>query len=183
VLTESDDPKPTDAYGRSKLAAERGLAALDLDWVALRAALVYGPGVRGNIAQLMRLARLPLPLPFRGIRARRSLLALENLSAAIDTVLKAPGTLRRALITADPEPLTIAEMIAAMRHGLGRQPNLFPVPQSLLKMLLRSAGREEIYRRISGSLVADPSALIDLGWTPRLTTVNGLSQLMHETRQ
>src|SRR6266566_6973907 len=47
VLTEADDPNPTDAYGRSKLAAERGLKDLDLDldWVSLRAALVYGPGV------------------------------------------------------------------------------------------------------------------------------------------
>src|SRR6516164_103040 len=57
VLSEADDPEPTDAYGRSKLAAERGLAELDLDWVSLRAALVYGPGVKGNMAQLMRLAR------------------------------------------------------------------------------------------------------------------------------
>ena len=34
VLTEADDPNPTDAYGRSKLAAERGLTELDLDWVS-----------------------------------------------------------------------------------------------------------------------------------------------------
>jgi UDP-glucose 4-epimerase len=45
VLTEAAEPAPTDAYGKSKLAAERGLAELDLDWVALRAVLVYGPGV------------------------------------------------------------------------------------------------------------------------------------------
>src|SRR5258705_6003498 len=32
VLTEAVEPRPTDAYGRSKLAAERGLAELDLDW-------------------------------------------------------------------------------------------------------------------------------------------------------
>jgi nucleoside-diphosphate-sugar epimerase len=50
VLNETLEPKPTDAYGRSKLAAERGLAELDLDWVSLRAALVYGPGVKGNMA-------------------------------------------------------------------------------------------------------------------------------------
>ena len=34
VLTEALAPRPTDAYGRSKLAAERGLAELDLDWVS-----------------------------------------------------------------------------------------------------------------------------------------------------
>src|SRR6266849_9091746 len=50
VLTEALAPQPTDAYGRSKLAAEQGLAELDLDWVALRLMLVYGPGVKGNMA-------------------------------------------------------------------------------------------------------------------------------------
>jgi UDP-glucose 4-epimerase len=180
VLTEADDPNPTDAYGRSKLAAERGLAELDLDWVSLRAALVYGPGVRGNIAQLMRLACSPFPLPFRNMLGRRSLLALENLSAAIETVLKVPGPVRRALIVADTESLTVAQMIAAMRRGLGRRPNLFPMPLSLMQLLLRSLGKDDIYQRMTGSLIANSSALIGLGWTPRLTTVDGLSRLMRD---
>jgi UDP-glucose 4-epimerase len=180
ILTEADDPNPTDAYGRSKLAAERGLKDLDLDWVSLRAALVYGPGVRGNIAQLMWLARSPFPLPLRSLTARRSLLALENLSAAIETVLKAPGTLRRPFIAADAEPLTVAEMIAAMRNGLGRQRRVFPMPPVLLEFVLRLIGQGEIYRRMSGSLIADPAALIALGWTPRVTTSEGLSRLMQD---
>jgi nucleoside-diphosphate-sugar epimerase len=175
---EAVEPRPTDAYGESKLAAERGLAELDLDWVSLRAVLVYGPGVKGNMAQLMRLARSPFPLPLGSLRARRSLLALENLLAAIETVLAAQGTLRRAFIVADPQALTVAEMIAAMRHGLGRRPNIFPLPAALLQLLLRTAGREEIYQRLSGSLVADPSALLSLGWAPPLATPAGLAKLM-----
>jgi nucleoside-diphosphate-sugar epimerase len=178
VQHEAVEPRPTDAYGESKLAAERGLAELDLDWVSLRAVLVYGPGVKGNMAQLMRLARSPYPLPLGGLRARRSLLALENLLAAIEAVLAAPGTLRRAFIAADPQALTVAEMIAAMRHGLGRRPNVFPLPAALLQLLLRAAGREEIHQRLSGSLVADPSALISLGWAPPLATPAGLAKLM-----
>ena len=49
----------------SKLAAEQALAGLDIDWVALRLVLVYGPGVKGNMAQLMRLARALNPLVHR----------------------------------------------------------------------------------------------------------------------
>ena len=180
ALTEADEAKPTDAYGRSKLAAERGLAELDLDWVSLRAALVYGRGVRGNMAQLMRLARSPFPLPLRSIRGRRSVLALENLSLAIDVLLKAPGALRRPFIAADAGALTVGEMIAAIRYWLARRRNVFPVPPVLLKILLRSMGNEEIYRRLSGSLVADPSALMGLGWSPRLNTADGLARLMQE---
>jgi nucleoside-diphosphate-sugar epimerase len=182
ILSEVDDPQPIDAYGRSKLAAERGLAELDIDWVSLRAALVYGRGARGNIAQLMRLARSHYPLPLRSISARRSLLALENLSAAIETMLKAPGTLRRAFIAADVEALTIGEMISAMRRGLRREPNLFPFPPMLLEILFRSLGQKEIYQRMSRPLVVSPSALIDLGWTPQLTTQDGLSKLMQNDR-
>jgi UDP-glucose 4-epimerase len=138
--------------------------------LSIRFLLRYGPGVKGNMAQLMRLARSPFPLPVGSLGARRSLLALENLLAAIEIVLAVPGTLRRAFIAADPQALTVAEMIAAMRHGLGRRPNVFPLPVALLQLLLRAAGREEIYQRLSGSLVADPSALISLGWKPPLAT-------------
>ena len=178
VLTEADDPNPTDAYGRSKLAAERGLAELDLDWVSLRAALVYGPGVKGNVAQLMRLARSPFPLPLRSIGGRRSLLALENLSAAIEVVLKTPGTLCRPFIAADLEALTVGEMVAAMRDGLGRRSGIFSAPPALIGLLLRSLGQEKIYQRMYGSLVADPSALMSLGWVPALATADGLRRLM-----
>jgi nucleoside-diphosphate-sugar epimerase len=178
VLTEALEPSPTDAYGRSKLAAERGLEGLDIDWVSLRATLVYGPGVKGNMAQLMKLARSPLPLPLGGLRARRSLLAVENLLAAIETVLAAPETLRRPFIVADPRALTVGEMIAAMRHGLGRSPNVFWLPATLLALSFRAAGRDGAYERLSGSLVADPSALMRVGWTPPLATEVGLARLM-----
>jgi len=178
VLTEAIAPQPTDAYGRSKLAAEQGLAELDLDWVALRLTLVYGPGMKGNMQELVRLARSPYPLPLARLDAKRSLLSLENLAAAIETVLAAPQRLRRAFIVADAEPLTIPDMITILRRGLGRRPGLVPVPPRLLELGLRAAGRGEIYQRLAGSLVADPSALMGLGWTPRVTATEGLRALV-----
>ena len=74
-LTEADPPRPTDAYGRSKLAAEEAVRAAGVPYTILRPALVYGPGAKGNLASLLRLARSPLPLPFGAFRNRRSLLA------------------------------------------------------------------------------------------------------------
>jgi UDP-glucose 4-epimerase len=177
LLTEDLAPQPTDAYGRSKLAAEQGLAALDLDWVALRLVLVYGTGVKGNMAELVRIARSPYPLPLGLLRAKRSLLSLANLVAAIDAVLTTPERLRRPLIVADPRALTIPEMIAALRSGLGRRPGLIPMPLSVLETALRVTGRSEIYQRLAGSLVADPSALSRLGWSPTVTTPEGLAAL------
>lgn len=178
ILTEELEPNPTDPYGRSKLEAERGLAGLDIDWVALRPVLVYGRGAGGNLATLMRLARSPWPLPLGSLDARRSLVSVDNLVDAIATMLAAPPSLRRAFIVADKEAVTLPQMIEAMRRGLDRRPGLVGVPAPFLKLALKAAGREEAYQRLAGSLVADPSALGRLGWAPRVATADGLAQIM-----
>lgn len=178
ALTEADVPQPTDPYGRSKLAAEQGLAILNGDWVALRLASTYGPGVSGNFAELMRLAASPYPLPFAALSARRSILSLPNLLSAIEHVLKATEPLRRPLLVADPEPLTMAEMIAAMRSGLGRRSGLFPVPAPILKATFAAGGRSEAYRRLAEPLVVRTDALCALGWAAPLTTREGLARLV-----
>src|SRR5262249_46624473 len=63
VLRETDAPHPTDAYGRSKLAAEDAVRAAGVPFTILRPVLIYGAGVKGNFARLMELARKPWPLP------------------------------------------------------------------------------------------------------------------------
>jgi nucleoside-diphosphate-sugar epimerase len=181
VLTEERTPEPTDAYGRSKLAAEQGLAETGLDWAALRLALVYGPGAQGNVARLIKLARSPYPLPLAGLKARHSLLGLDNLVDAVDRVLSAPEPLRRPFIAADPEPLTIGEIIAALRQGLGRRAGLFYVPRPMLKAALRASGRSAGAEPLFGSLVADPSALARLDWTPSVATQQGLASLAQQS--
>ena len=178
VLTEDRQPRPTDAYGRSKLAAEQGLADTDLDWVALRLALVYGPGVEGNMARLIKLARSPYPLPLAGLKAEHSLLSLDNLVEAVDKVLATEEPLKRPLIVADPKPLTVAAMIAAMRHGLGRRAALFYVPKPLLRGALLALGQAETFGPLFGSLVADPSALARLNWVPPIESAAGLAALL-----
>jgi UDP-glucose 4-epimerase len=180
VVDEARAPQPTDDYGRSKLAAEQGLAGLGLDWVALRPVLVYGPGVKGNLAALARLARAPYPLPLGGLRARRSVVAVDNLVDAVATALTAPVPLRRPLIVADDEPLTVGEMVAALRAGLDRRPGLIPVPRRALEFALRQAGRGDWIERLTGALVVDTTSLRALGWTPRIASRDGLAALARQ---
>lgn len=176
-LQEDDSPAPDDAYGRSKLAAERGLSGLDLDWVALRPVLIYGPGVKANMAALLKLARLPLPLPLGGLTAPRSLLAVENLADAVLFALTPRCPARRALSLSDPEPLSVAEMLAALRRGLGRGPGLISVRPGLLRLAARLLGREAAFDKLAGSLVARPDTLLRAGWRPPLATQAGLERL------
>lgn len=180
ILTEDMEPAPTDDYGRSKLAAEEGIAGLAVDWVALRLVLTYGPGVAGNMARLIALARAPVPLPFGALHAERSILALDNLAAAIDCVLTHPAPLRRPLLVADPAPVTLPHMIAAMRQGLGRSPLLFPLPSRLLTRGLGWAGRQEFAERLMSPLVVRTTALQGLGWTPAVTSEEALAAMMRQ---
>ncbi|GGK20295.1 NAD-dependent epimerase/dehydratase family protein [Salinarimonas ramus] len=180
IVSETTPPAPTDAYGRSKLAAEEGLAALAIDWAALRPVLVYGPGVKGNMASLLRLARSPWPIPVPIPSGRRSLLAVENLGEAVRTLITAEGTLRQPCLVADDDALDVAAILRALRRGAGRgMPNL-PVPAPLFRALARAAGRGEVAERLSGDLVVDTSRLKALGYAPVVTTEAALARLARE---
>jgi UDP-glucose 4-epimerase len=181
VLTDGQEARPTDAYGRSKLEAEKGLAETGLEWAALRLALVYGPGAGGNIAKLLRLARSPYPLPLAGLKARRSLLGLDNLVEAVDRLLTTAAPLNRPFIVADPAPLNVAEMIGALRQGLGRRAGLFYIPPPLLKATLSALKPEMEVGALFNSLVADPAALRALEWNPPVATQQGLAALAAQT--
>jgi len=174
-LTETDAPHPVDAYGRSKLAAEEAIRAASLPFTILRPALIYGPGVKGNLADLVRLARSPWPLPFGALRNRRSLLARSNLVAAIHLALVAPAMLNETYVAADPEPLTMAGIVAALRQGLGRGPRLISVPPSLLALGLRATGRAHLWDRIGGNCIVEPAKLLAAGWRPITDTRAGLA--------
>jgi len=176
VLTEADTPGPTDPYGRSKLAAEQAVAASGLSYACLRPVLVYGPGVKGNLAGLLRLAALPMPLPFGAFANRRSLLSVDNLSDAIRHLLETPD-ISGTYVAADRTPITLADMIVALRAGLGRRPGLLNVPPALFKAALTMLGRETMWQRLGGALVADPSRLVATGWQPRVETSFGLEKM------
>jgi nucleoside-diphosphate-sugar epimerase len=178
VVTESDEPRRTDPYGRSKLAAERAVQRSGVPFTILRPVLVYGRGVKGNLRALMRLAALPMPLPFSALAARRSLLSLANLVAAIRFVLRHDACARETYVVADAAPVTIAEIVAALRHGMGRKPGLVAVPPALLRLALTALGRGANWEQINGALVVDPRKLIAAGWRPEPDTRGALAAMI-----
>jgi nucleoside-diphosphate-sugar epimerase len=177
LITETDPPRPTDAYGRSKWQAEQELHQLDLDYVALRPVLIYGQGVKGNMASLLKLAHKPWPLPIKSLQAHRSLLAIENLIDAIEAILLWKEELRRPFLVSDEEKLTLAEMVTSLRAGWGRSPQLFSVPHKLLEIASTCLGQRQAFQRLSQPLIVKTDALKQLGWRPRLSTGQGLQQL------
>jgi UDP-glucose 4-epimerase len=177
-ITEADAPAPSDAYGRSKLEGERLLAQSGVPFTVLRPAVVYGKGVKGNIAALATLARTPMPLPFAGLDNRRSLLARDNLVSAIALAVGAGEAVNQTFLVADAEPISVADLVAAMREGLGRAPHLVNLPKGAVKRLMGSFGREADWERISGAFVIDASKLMRIGWRPSIATREGIVAMM-----
>ena len=177
VLTEADDPRPTDPYGRSKLAAEIALARSGADFTVLRPVLVYGPGVKGNLRTLLRIAALPIPLPFGAFTQRRSLLGVQNLVAAITYVLGHAASGGKTYVVADPHPVSLADIVAALRLGLGKAPRLLAVPPALIRPCLTVLGRGQIWDQLNGQMVVDPRKLIAEGWQPAADTAAGLAAM------
>jgi UDP-glucose 4-epimerase len=177
ILRETDTPYPTDAYGRSKFGAEEAVRAAGVPFTILRPALIYGPGVKGNFARLMELARKPWPLPFGLCRNRRSLLGRRNLIDAVHLVLASPASKGETYIVADPTALTLGEIVAALRAGEGRRAGLLPVPPALIVLASSAVGRAQEWQRAGGMLVADPRKIIDAGWKPAFDTSAGLASL------
>ena len=133
-LTEADAPRPTDAYGRSKLAAEAAVRAAGVPYTILRPALVYGPGAKGNLASLMRLAALAAAASVRRVlqpplaaRARQSdrRHALRARRPARQRTRHSSSPIRNAI--------SVAELVAMLRAAAGRRPWLVPVPPALAR--------------------------------------------------
>lgn len=174
AVTEADPAAPTDAYGRSKREAEELLAASGAPFVVLRPVVIHGPGMRFNMAELEHLAARRVPLPLARFGAARSIVARRHLADAVVLALDNPAMKGGTYIVADPEPMTLAQMIAALRKGRGRRPGLFALPDRVIAAAARFAGREDELDRLRHPLVADPALLLAAGWKPRRSTFDAL---------
>jgi len=175
---ESDAPAPLDAYGQSKWEAEQALSRIaaetGLAVTVLRPPLIYGPGVKGNLARLLAWIERGLPLPFASVVNRRSLVYVDNLIDATLAVMRhpAPGSL---YLLSDGQDLSTPQLIHALARGLGKTPRLLPFPPSLLRLAGACTGQGDAIARLVGSLRIDASRIAaELGWRPTHNPEEGL---------
>jgi nucleoside-diphosphate-sugar epimerase len=165
-LTEDDPPRPNNAYGRSKLAAEQAVREAGVSFTILRPVVIYGDGEKGNFATVHRISRLPIPLPLGALTARRSVLSVQNFSSAVITALTNSNARGETFIVSDPVPLSFSDAIASYRTSLGRPSWLIPIPERWLELSLKAVGQGAIWERIGCPLVAPPRKLLAAGWKP-----------------
>ncbi|MDX2701619.1 NAD-dependent epimerase/dehydratase family protein [Streptomyces sp. PA03-6a] len=112
-------PAPVSAVSRSRLAGERAVRAAG--GVVLRPMFVYGPGDRWLVPRLVR-TLTALPVSVDGGRALLSLVAVEDLAAAIAALAVAdwgpvPGG--EVHHVGHPEPVAVRDLAAALTGHLG----------------------------------------------------------------
>ena len=167
IVREDDQPLPVSAYGKSKLSAEKAVQNSGIAYTILRPTAMYGKDIRGNLALLTKLARLPIPLPFGSLNGRRSMLAIDNFSSGVCAILNNPAASGRVFLMADPADSSVPELISEMRCRRGRKPGLINVPPILIRVCLKAAMMDRVWNRIGESLVVDSSRLRSIGWEPR----------------
>jgi len=183
VVTETDEPRPVTAYDRAKLAAEEEIRLSGVPFTILRPVIVYGPGAKANIAMMMRIAALPVPLPFGAFNNRRSLLSIDNLIQAIFLCLEGSATLNQVFIVCDSEPITLAEMLATLREATGQPPRLVSISPAIIRPMVVAAGGHQLWNRIGRELVASPAKLEEAGWSPQIETKTGLCKMVRWCRE
>jgi UDP-glucose 4-epimerase len=165
-LTEECSPTPVSPYGKAKLAVEELVIRSGIPFTVLRPVAITGEGAKGNTGLLQRLATFPVPVPLGSIHAKRSVVSIEGVVSAVETVLFNPTAIGQTYIVADLEPKSAADIIAECRIKAGRTPNIVKFPPQLLKGAFHLAGRGDMWDRIDGELIADPSRLMSIGWRP-----------------
>lgn len=174
----SDAPAPEDPYGLSKLEAERGLIQLadtGMEVVIIRPPLVYGPGVKGNFASMIKLVEKGLPLPLGAIHNKRSLVGIDNLVDLIIRCIDHPAAANQVFLAGDGEDISTTELLRGVGRAMGKPARLIPVPAGLLQFGATLLGRKAMAQRLLGSLQVDISKTRELlDWKPPYTVEEGL---------
>lgn len=173
-IAETDARNPEDAYGRTKLAAEDLLPeaahASGMQYTILRPPLVYGPGVKANFLALMKVIAKGWPLPFAGIRNRRSLIYVGNLADAIARCAESPAAAGRRYCVSDGAAVSTPDLCRAIGAALGRPARLFAFPPALLELA-------PPFRKLTRSLEVDDSAIRrELEWRAPFTFEEGIEK-------
>ena len=180
-----DHACPKGSYAISKWEAEQELLKIaqmfGLEVVIIRPPLVYGPGVKGNFATLIKLVKRGLPLPLGGTCNVRSMIALDNLLSLISHCANSkasPNADGQILLVSDGEDISTQELLRRVAKAYDCKVRLFSMPIRLFIFVAGLVGKTSFVGRIFGSLVIDGSKCRQLlGWHPPSTMEDQLKKM------
>lgn len=180
-LTEASSPAPQDAYGISKLEAERLIETASsrarMNATVVRPPLVYGPGVRGNFLRLMQAVARGVPLPLGSAHAHRSMVYVRNLADAVAALLRSRSDSPfETFNVTDGQDVSVRELVESLGAHLERPPRLIPVSLRVLELAGAVTGTSgEVRRLVRPFSVSSQKLRSQLAWTPPYTLEEGLA--------
>ena len=180
-----DKPNPRDAYAISKFEAEKILwkisSGTDLKLTILRLPLVYGYDAKGNLSKLVKLIKTRIPLPFKALKNKRSMIGIDNL---IDLILKCIDNSEsegKTFLASDGEDMSTPDLIKHISLSLGYNARLFSAPLVLLNFLAFVLCKKKEIDRLTGSLRVDIKYTHEmLNWYPPLSVSEGIKKMIQK---
>jgi nucleoside-diphosphate-sugar epimerase len=182
ALTEKMLCNPLEPYGQSKLKAEIELKKVSeetgMELVILRPPMIYGPGVKGNFESLVRLVKNFGILPLGGLTNRRSLLAVDNLSSAIETAMLSEKTPGKTYLLSDGEEISTTELVSRIAEVFNPTFRIVSLPKWIWRVSSRLPILALKVARLEGSLPVDSSLFTaEAGWKPVISMREQLQEM------
>jgi nucleoside-diphosphate-sugar epimerase len=185
--TELNEPNPQDAYGASKWEAEQVLhqisAETGMEVVIARPPLVYGAGVKGNFAQMIKVLAKGLPLPLASVKNLRSFIYVENLVDALVLCATHPNAAGQTYLVSDGQDISTPDLLRKLSSAMGKSAKLLPCSPVFMGLAGRLFGKSDQIDKLLGSLQVDSSKIRrELGWKPPFTLDEGLKATVSDKR-
>lgn len=191
MLNETIFPKPTTAYGASKLDAERiVIAASELKTTVLRLPVVYGARDRGNMAKLIEAIRRNRYFIVGDGQNLKSMIAVENVVDAALLITSDERAIGETFIVTDARSYSQQEIATTIAELLGARK-----PRKLPRWLLLLAGKtgdlvekligiglpissDRIRKLSSNTIYSSAKIEHELGFKPRVALREGLAEII-----
>ena len=161
MFKESDDAKPSDIYGRSKLKAENLLAQLvssKFSCISLRIPLVISPNAKGNIGLFRKIIKARIPVPIGALnKNRRSVLFSQELCVLIKKLIVSQEIGSKTLLVRHPVLLSTLEIYQSVAKIENIRPIVFSIPFWIISAVLHLHPFRRGRSQMIGDLVIEPN--------------------------
>jgi len=141
ALTEEHIPNPINHYGKSKLLAEQYILSKDIPEgkrvYILRPCMIHGPGNKGNLTLLYKLASKGIPWPLGAFQNKRSFCSIDNLMFIFKELIEREDIPSGVYNVADDTDLSTNEVISILAESQNRKPNIWRISKKSIQIIAK----------------------------------------------